>query len=319
MTALDLETQDHRYVLAGNGDGTVYIHDTANIGGGGTPRHASKLIAKIKRAKDNSAAPTRQPVGLNSSSGSVSNDHFGHTKCISSVQWFPDDSGLFITSAMDGKLKVWDANVLEPVEEFALASDKVFSHHVRRSPSPLVAVGTGSNHINLIDLKSGSTSHELRAHSSPVMAVKWSPFKDHLLVSGDHEGKALVWDVRRAKSCLSSLDFDKIKKSDNKKSGKKSGFAHKGCANGIAFLDDGLHLLTYGSFDGRLRKWELGSGLNTKTKFPRFAPNLNFKMELKFATSFGCQGGDVAYIPGMSAVSFFISTVRIEANYLFFI
>ena len=88
VTALDLETQDHRYVLAGNGDGTVYIHDTANIGGG-SPSHASTLIAKIKRARD----------------GGGGGGGFGHVNCVTCVQWFPEDSGLFLTAAMDGKLK----------------------------------------------------------------------------------------------------------------------------------------------------------------------------------------------------------------------
>ena len=39
---------------------------------------------------------------------------------VTTVQWFPEDSGMFITSGMDGSVKIWDANVLEsgPVEEF---------------------------------------------------------------------------------------------------------------------------------------------------------------------------------------------------------
>merc|ERR1719206_163545 len=90
-----------------------------------------------------------------------------------------------------------------------------------------------------------------------------------------------------------SLDFDRIKKSESSSKKRKTGFAHKGCANGLSFLDDGRHLLTYGSFDGRLRKWDLDLGLNTKARFPRFAPNLNFKMELNFATT----PSDLVFLP----------------------
>ena len=67
-----------------------------------------------------------------------------------------------------------------------------------------------------------------------------------------------------------SLDFDNIKAGDDKSSKRKrtSGLAHKGCANGLSFMDDGRHLLTFSSFDGRLRKWDLErGGLNTKAGF----------------------------------------------------
>ena len=92
---------------------------------------------------------------------------------VSTVQWFPEDSGMFITSGMDGAVKMWDANVLEsgPVEEFHFPHEQIFSHHLRvtetnsfskKSVLTLLAVASESNHINLLDLKSGSASHELR-------------------------------------------------------------------------------------------------------------------------------------------------------------
>ena len=92
---------------------------------------------------------------------------------VTTVQWFPGDSGMFITSGMDGAVKMWDANVLEagPVEEFHFPHEQIFSHHLRvtdayssskKSALTLLAVASESNHINLLDLKAGSSSHELR-------------------------------------------------------------------------------------------------------------------------------------------------------------
>ena len=92
---------------------------------------------------------------------------------VTTVQWFPGDSGMFITSGMDGAVKMWDANALEagPVEEFHFPHEQIFSHHLRvtdayssskKSALTLLAVASESNHINLLDLKAGSSSHELR-------------------------------------------------------------------------------------------------------------------------------------------------------------
>ncbi len=36
-----------------------------------------------------------------------------HTYSCSCVQWYPMDSGMFFTSGMDQKLKVWDTNSLQ--------------------------------------------------------------------------------------------------------------------------------------------------------------------------------------------------------------
>ena len=106
------------------------------------------------------------------------------------------------------EIQVWDSNVLEPVEEFTMT--KLSSAHLRKSPSPLVAIA-GTNHVNLIDLKSGSTSHELRGHGSAAVAVKWSPTKDHILVSGDHDGRQGVFEQRnKAKNMTNVAVFTKL-------------------------------------------------------------------------------------------------------------
>ena len=51
ITALDIETQEWRYILAGASDGSLYIHDVANFSG--SPRHNANLIASIKGSDAN--------------------------------------------------------------------------------------------------------------------------------------------------------------------------------------------------------------------------------------------------------------------------
>ena len=188
ITALDIDSQEWRYVLAGSADGSIYIHDLANFCG--IPRHNSNLIATVKgdgavrdavtsyqlMSRDIGSREMWMPLHnrrRGATSGLHSEKSHGHSNSVTTVQWYPEDSGIFVTSGMDGTVKMWDANVLEkgPVEEFHLPYEKIFSHDLKvtgdnvssmRSSSPLVAVASTSNHVKLIDLKSGSASHELR-------------------------------------------------------------------------------------------------------------------------------------------------------------
>ena len=51
------------------------------------------------------------------------------------------------------------------------------------------------------------------------MSVKWSPYTDYQLASGDRDGHLLLWDVRRAKNCLRYFDFNCIsRKSERERS-----------------------------------------------------------------------------------------------------
>ena len=42
----------------------------------------------------------------------------------------------------------------------------------------------GNGYVTLCDLKSGSSSHILKHHRKPVLAVDWSPLSDYILASG---------------------------------------------------------------------------------------------------------------------------------------
>ena len=44
---------------------------------------------------------------------SLKNEKFAHSFSISCIQWYPIDTGMFFTSGMDNKFKVWDTNNLQ--------------------------------------------------------------------------------------------------------------------------------------------------------------------------------------------------------------
>ncbi|CAN0426805.1 unnamed protein product, partial [Ectocarpus sp. 13 AM-2016] len=98
---------------------------------------------------------------------------------------YPVDTGLFVSGAMDGVVKVWDTNTLGVVLEFDF-KDKVYS----ASMSPtigqhhLIAVGSDSPQARLCDIRSGAFAHALSGHSEAVSACAWSPRSEFLLATG---------------------------------------------------------------------------------------------------------------------------------------
>lgn len=138
------------------------------------------------------------------------------------------------------------------------------SLHVYLSGKNFLTIG-GAEHpaIRLLDLRTGGVTHTLVGHQHGfVIPVRWSPKQPFLLASGGSDGTVRLWDVRRGKACLASLD------QHNTASREQGGWltttntAHDGVVNGLEFTSDGLHLVSIGH-DEKMRVWDLESGLNT--------------------------------------------------------
>ena len=180
---------------------------------------------------------------------------------------------------------------MKNVATFSLDA-KIYSHSA--SPVPvhtlvacifpilhlLISGGAELPSIRLVDLRSGDVAQTLAGHSFGfVVAVRWSPTHPHLLASGGMDGTVRLWDVRRGKSCLASLD------QHNTASRATGGWlnttnkAHRGTVNGLEFTSDGLHLASLGH-DEQMRVWDLETGLNTLVSFGPTIRN-QARMEVK--------------------------------------
>ena len=174
LTSLALDPEEERYLAAGAGDGTLYVHDVRS---GSLALHIGK-----------------------------SHRH-NHRYSLACVSW-GIDSGILISSSKDGVIKIWDPNSpRKPVELFVVGK-RLYRHAISPSGS-LVAAGGDSGLLTLVDLRSGSTSHVLRSGhqaDTSVLCLAWSLTQPTVLASGAADQRVVLWDVRQARSCLATLD-----------------------------------------------------------------------------------------------------------------
>lgn len=267
INSLDLDPVEHRHLLSGGGDGTIAIHDVHNTSG--TPQFTYPSVSKIGHGNRNC-----------------------HKYAVTTVQWYPVDTGLFLSSSVDKSLRVWDANSLAAAGQFEFGGS-VYSHHMSPVATGhcLVAVGVAeSKQVHLVDLKSGSKAHTLLGHRKSIMAVQWSSRDELLLATAGKDGIIRFWDIRSAKSCLMLLDQHN---GDTTAGPHSVSTAHSGAVNGLCFLPDGLHLLSFGT-DSELRLWDTQTGRNRLVNYGRI---FNKKQNnIKFSVS--DEGvASVAFVP----------------------
>ena len=113
----------------------------------------------------------------------------------------------------------------------------------------LVAVGSSSEDVALVDLRACSAAHRLQGHRPTsstyssssyssysssaerdevvggVLAVDWSPRSEWVLASGGADGGVRLWDVRKsgAAACLASLDQYNVQERDGDEEGSLEG------------------------------------------------------------------------------------------------
>nr|CAB3243396.1 CKN1 Cockayne syndrome 1 homolog [Phallusia mammillata] len=246
ITSMEIEPMEYRYLISTGSSKKISIHDTWNL--------------YRKEDLNSHSLPQVACVG-----SQERHKRYMHKNTVNFVQWYPRDTGLFVTSSLDGTIKIWDTNKLKPAETMQISSP-IYNHHLSPTATThlLIAAATTSR-VRLADIRSGSTTHMLRGHVGNVLCVRWSPKDEFHLASGSVDNKVLMWDVRHAKSILRTFDQHNSESSGDPTS---AGTAHTGTVNSIRFNDDGRYLLTYGT-DDRMRLWNTDTGENTLVNYGR--------------------------------------------------
>lgn len=255
VNSLSLERQQNRFLLSGCADSLIKLWDVTD------------------------------PVELGELSCLASIDRRSvHRFGISSLSWWPHDSGMFISGSFDHTVKIWDTNELNPVHTFPI-NHRVFSLDIANKGDNLVAVGSDQPFIQLLDVRGALSAHTLTGHKGKTIAVKWHPQIPYILATGGYDGEVKIWDIRRAKSCLCRLDMLQTNTSDGKGNNllRQSVKAHLGPVNGVVWNDLGTELYTAAN-DDRVRVWDntthqpppvnklINFGPLTRNKFPQVIP-----------------------------------------------
>lgn len=227
VNSIDLEETENRYLLAGYANGGTSIFDTYIL----QPENTIPAVAFTDRML------SQQRV----------------MESIDGVQWYPQDTGMFLTLSSDRTVRVWDTNEMEVAECFGFKDDTYSFHLSKARKHSLIAVGCHDKSVYLVDMKSGSKSHTIKGHNGFVYCVKWSPRNRNILISASSNGEIFIWDVRKARPYL-----DNLRCIQNK--------AHNGSINGLQFTADGLHLLSLG-MDNRVRLWDLSTFARVKIDY----------------------------------------------------
>jgi len=243
VNALVIDRFEGRYLLSGGADSTISIWD-------------------LEAATNDPEARTTLHTPL-ATAPKGSTHKFG----ITDLTFYPFDSLAFLSSSFDHYLALSSAETLRPSARFDLTS-AIYAHAVSPIASHLlVACATQHPSVRLVDLRAGAAAHALAGHTGAVLAVAWSPRREHILASGGVDGTARLWDVRRAAAALAALDReDAVGVLGGAAAARLSGAAHAGPCNGLAWSDDGEWLVTAGH-DEKIRVWSMRDGRNSLASF----------------------------------------------------
>jgi WD40 repeat protein len=156
IRSLHVEEIQSRYVLTGGIDCKICLYDLyqqPNENHSQHHHHAQELV-------------TRRIPSLST----TQRDHrCGHTYAITAVRWFPTDLESFFSSSFDGRLNVWETELVEIAGSFQLGS-KIYDCALHpQNYHSLVACATERNGIRLCDLNSGSVIESMAtAHYLPL-------------------------------------------------------------------------------------------------------------------------------------------------------
>uniref|UniRef100_A0A914HWY1 WD_REPEATS_REGION domain-containing protein n=1 Tax=Globodera rostochiensis TaxID=31243 RepID=A0A914HWY1_GLORO len=126
---------------------------------------------------------------------------------VNGCQWYPVDSSIFATSGRDKFLKIWDADQLKSVEQFAFQQPISNFHWFvpANCNSSLISIATSSSNVDLLDPRLGNSAQQIRCSRQRIWSVQWVRACDYVLATGSDSGEIAYWDVRSSKNELKKV------------------------------------------------------------------------------------------------------------------
>jgi histone-binding protein RBBP4 len=141
----------------------------------------------------------------------------GHKKEGYALNWNPKVAGRLASGADDGLVCIWDVeakgktkNELQPVIIFEDHEDVVGDISWHRHHDTILASVCDDQYLRIWDIRNAhqnKPSQKVKAHTSEVNCVAFSPFSEFVFVTGAGAEKNLkLWDLRNLKSELHTLE-----------------------------------------------------------------------------------------------------------------
>lgn len=285
VNSISLEKNDYQFLLSSCADSSIKMWDLKSQ----DVDQLAEANLFISQTYDN--YDYDNPISTFSNIATIPRKT-AHKFGVSCIQWWPFDTGMFVSSSFDHTVKIWDTNELTPAHVFDM-DNRVYSFDIcghsnnNVTASALVAVASDQPFLRLLDLRASSSAHTLHGHKGKTLSVQWHPQNPNLLASGGFDGEVKIWDIRRSKSCLCRLDM--LRTSTNELSltltnlTQPSVKAHLGPVNGLVWDEAGHTLFTAGN-DDKVRVWDMVSSLAppvnklinfgplTRNKYPQTIP-----------------------------------------------
>ena len=218
-----------RFILAGSADATVSIYDISKWGSTSSSSMNSNNINSNRQFSSGGDDDIRNyhPVAKSIKVPAVPDIltlPTGHSSSVTYTQWYPTDSGLFLSASSDGTILVWDTSQMKPamrVQPFTKENSTAawVSAHLRTGGDcSLIAAGSFyESEISLVDIRSGACTHQLVGHSNGISTLKWSPTNNNIVASGSRDATVRLWDIRKSgsRACITVLDREQVGSSGN--------------------------------------------------------------------------------------------------------
>ena len=312
--SLSLEKQEERYLLSGGADGLIALYDLELYDDDNKNNNDQSIQPKIIKPMNKA----RQ-----------------HMRGVSSIQWYPEDSGIFISSSYDGNVLLWDTNAFSTAATFKFHAEgsssflKVYRATMCSNGNPLIACALDDSSIRLCDPRSGDCCQSLTGHRKAVMSVEFSPLHSHLIASASLDGTLKLWDIRKAGFASAIRSFDWMQdhtastriftdfynnknkdRNDNIESRKKEPI--KGAMTGLDWTKDSVakahesgimclryspcgHYIISSGNDRKIRLWDADSGKLIPSQYSSGCTS-SLPYDIEIA-QFSCSGDDVLMFP----------------------
>ncbi|QLG71830.1 hypothetical protein HG535_0C01790 [Zygotorulaspora mrakii] len=275
ISCLEMDDTTGQFLLSCGTDGSVSVWsldeklDTVNnelyskrINYNAKSIGTEELSPSKKRAKTSSPAPRmvhsfetrqskfrmyRQSSDLNKLAEQETEDNSiseGHRFRIASAKWYSIDNGMFFTGSNDCRVKIWDTNSFEPVQEVNL--DYRINQIDTDNEGTYIVAATEDYFPRIIDLKnivsSGITNLSSQDMNHEILCCKFNPVKTHIVSTGDSQGNIKLWDLRMRNRLLLEL-----RQRDSRR-------AHLKSCNDLCWNAGGTELASTGN-DGKCYIW----------------------------------------------------------------